>query len=127
MRHTDEKKRSKRGAGGTAAAVAQEDMRNHCVSTRMNKAELATLDQQRAIVKMQRGEYLRAASLYALPQAIPGLNATAYAELARSAANLNQIARYVNSTADLSSVIKDLQVSLEQFRSALIGMKGEQQ
>ena len=86
----------------------------------MNKAELATLDRQREIVKMQRGEYLRAASLYALPQAIPALNTTAYAELARSAANLNQLARYVNSTADLASVIKDLQIQLHEFRVNLI-------
>ena len=45
---------------------------------------------------MQRGEYLRAAALHRLPPTIPAANREQWAELARTAANLNQIARHLN-------------------------------
>lgn len=72
------------------------DKRTHTVSVRLNDAELALLDSRRGAVQMQRGEYLRAAALHRLPPTIPAVNREMWAELARTAANLNQIARRLN-------------------------------
>jgi len=72
------------------------DKRGYTVSVRLNDAELARLDSQRDAVQMQRGEYLRAAALHRLPPTIPEVNREAWAALARTAANLNQIARHLN-------------------------------
>lgn len=88
----DESKRRRRGPAPLDAA----DKRGHTVSVRLNDAELARLDSRRDAVRMQRGEYLRAAALHRLPPTIPSVNREHWAELARTAANLNQIARHLN-------------------------------
>jgi hypothetical protein len=49
------------------------DRRVHPVSVRLNSAELAHLDSARAGVRMQRGEYLRHASMGKLPPTIPAI------------------------------------------------------
>ena len=90
--NTDESKRRRRGP----APLDATDKRGHTVSVRLNEAELARLDSQRDAVQMQRGEYLRAAALHRLPPTIPAANREQWAELARTAANLNQIARHLN-------------------------------
>lgn len=90
--NTDESKRRRRGP----APLDATDKRGHTVSVRLNDAELARLDSQRDAVQMQRGEYLRAAALHRLPPTIPAANREQWAELARTAANLNQIARHLN-------------------------------
>lgn len=71
--------------------------RDHCVSVRLNSAELLTLDTQRAKVQMQRGEYLRAAALHQLPPTIPSINRDAWVELSRVGGNLNRLMRFINS------------------------------
>ncbi|MBJ3115112.1 MobC family plasmid mobilization relaxosome protein [Salmonella enterica subsp. enterica serovar Typhimurium] len=72
---------------------------------------------------MQRGEYLRAAALHRLPPTIPAANREQWAELARTAANLNQIARKINggqwSGADRVQVVAALMAidaGLERLR-----------
>ena len=90
--NTDESKRRRRGP----APLDATDKRGHTVSVRLNDAELARLDSQRDAVQMQLGEYLRAAALHRLPPTIPAANREQWAELARTAANLNQIARHLN-------------------------------
>ena len=90
--NTDESKRRRRGP----APLDATDKRGHTVSVRLNDAELARLDSQRDAVQMQRGEYLRAAALHRLPPTIPEVNREAWAALARTAANLNQIAHRLN-------------------------------
>jgi hypothetical protein len=72
------------------------EKRRHAVSVRLNAPELAKLDGQRSLIKMQRGEYLRAAALHRLPPTISAINREAWTELAREAANLNQIAKQLN-------------------------------
>jgi hypothetical protein len=91
--------------------------REHCVSVRLNAAELAALDTRRG--SFQRGEWLRMAALDKLPPTVPAINAQAWAELARAAANLNQIARALNAGEKVErGGIRD---QLNQFRAALIG------
>lgn len=115
----DEFKRRRRGPAPLDAA----DKRRHTVSVRLNDAELARLDSQRAAVQMQRGEYLRAAALHRLPPTIPELNREAWASLARSAANLNQLAKRMNSADELN--INEIRAALDSFRNSLIGAKRE--
>jgi hypothetical protein len=118
----DEKKRRRRG---TKIPLKADEKRTHTVSVRLNREELAMLDERRAHVVMQRGEYLRAAGLHQrLPASIPEINREAWASLSRSAANLNQIARKIN-LADPKSVpsLEDVRETLADFRLRLIGAK----
>ena len=117
---TDESKRRRRGPVPLDAA----DKRVHSVSVRLNDAELARLETQRGKVQMQRGEYLRAAALHRLPRSIPELNREAWASLARSAANLNQIAHRMNA-GDVVPVV-EVRVILDAFRRELLGVRNEE-
>lgn len=117
MSTTDESKRRRRGPAPLDAA----DKRGHTVSVRLNDAELERLDSQRAAVQMQRGEYLRAAALHRLPPTIPEVNREAWIALARTAANLNQIAHRLNAGDALS--LAEVQATLDALRRDLIGVK----
>lgn len=106
-----------RSARRGPAPLPADVRREHCVSVRLNAAELATLDARRGAY--QRGEWLRMAALDKLPPTVPAINAQAWAELARAAANLNQIARALNAGEKVErGGIRD---QLNQFRAALIG------
>lgn len=107
--------------------VDQADLRSHCVSVRLNKSELADLDERREGTGMQRGEWLRAAALSAVPTPIPPLNRQAWAELARSSANLNQLTRHLNESAGADSQTVLAMAELKTFRLALISAKTEAQ
>lgn len=111
---TDERK-SKRGPKPLDVG----EKRTHTVSVRLNPAELEMLDSKRG--PLQRGEWLRVAALDKLPHSIPPLNAQAYAALARSAANLNQLAHRVN--AGEQPAISELAELLSEFRQQLLGAK----
>jgi hypothetical protein len=111
----DTSKRARRGPD----PLPEGEAREWTVSVRLNGDELAQLDAQRAPVRMKRGEYLRAAALHQLPPTIPPLNADAWVELSRSAANLNQLARRANA-GDLVDM-RELAACLAAFRAALIG------
>lgn len=93
--------------------------REHCVSVRLNVAELTTLDERRG--PFQRGEWLRMAALDKLPPTVPALNAQAWAELARASANLNQLAKAVNASGKIER--GGLRDQLNEFRAALLGAK----
>ena len=90
--NVDQSKRRRRGPVPLDAV----DKRGRTVSVRLNDAELVRLDLQRNAVQMQRGEYLRAVALHRLPSTSPAVNREYWAELARTVANLNQIARHLN-------------------------------
>lgn len=103
------------------------DLRTHTVSVRLNVAELSELDRDRAPVRMQRGEYLRAASRGELPKTIPAINREAWASLARVAANLNQYQTAINegragAVGCPLEVIEQLRDQVQQLRSELIGL-----
>ncbi len=101
------------------------DLRECCVSVRLNTKELAALDASRALVKMQRGEYLRHASLGVLPPTIPAINREAWADLARVCANLNQYQHLLNAgeaSGHDPLVIDQLHDQVQQLRFALLGI-----
>ena len=101
------------------------DRRVHPVSVRLNSAELAHLDSARAGVRMQRGEYLRHASLGKLPPTIPAINREAWASLARVAANLNQYQQAINAGTvhgHPPEVIQALAELVQKLRAELLGI-----
>jgi hypothetical protein len=89
----------------------------------LNAEELARLDAKREPVSMQRGEWLRAAALHRLPVSIPALNREAWAELAKSAGNLNQLARKLNEGQ--RPLLEEVKKVLGEFRRGLIGARVE--
>ena len=104
------------------------DRRVHPVSVRLNSAELAHLDSARAGVRMQRGEYLRHASMGKLPPTIPAINREAWASLARVAANLNQYQAQINAGGvhgHPPEVIQALAELVQKLRSDLLGIEAE--
>lgn len=117
----DHSKAARRGPD----ALPSIELRTNTVSVRLNDAELFKLDEQRAPVRMQRGEYLRCAALHQLPPTIPSVNQAAFAALARSAANLNQVAHAINGAARGSPIlapsIQEIAAALDDFRRSLIG------
>ena len=93
------------------------------MSTRFNLVELCKLDTARALVRMQRGEFLRAASLHVLPPTIPAVNNEAWVALARANSNLNQLSTVCNSMRNGAPGvvdIDDIRLVLSEFRNALI-------
>jgi hypothetical protein len=101
------------------------ELRVHHVSVRVNDAELQQLDERRAPLCMQRGEFLRCAALHKLPPTIPPLNRQAWEALARGLGNLNQITHAVNLgqvDADLRPQAADLRQAFAGLRAALIGV-----
>lgn len=93
--------------------------RVHCVSVRLSPSELAELDRRRG--KIRRGTFLR--NLYLgkrEPRQIPEVNRGRYAETARWAANLNQIARTANAGEGID--LTELQRILSEFRLSLLGL-----
>ena len=101
------------------------DRRVHPVSVRLNSAELAHLDSARAGVRMQRGEYLRHASMGKLPPTIPAINREAWASLSRVAANLNQYQQAINAGTvhgHPPEVIQALAELVQKLRAELLGI-----
>lgn len=102
--------------------AALKDPRTHCVSVRLNRDELSMLNAKRG--PMKQGEWLRCAALDKLPLVVPEINQEKWRELARAAANLNQISRSLHlcndiNTEELDQIRKDLM----GFRTALLGAK----
>jgi hypothetical protein len=112
---------------GPAPRPASEQ-RRHPVSCRLTDAELAELERRRAAVS--RGEWLRLAAFGTPPRVVPSVNRVAWADLARTAGNLNQLARAVTEgrlagDADLSATLTDLRAQLDRVRAELIGVASE--
>lgn len=91
--------------------------RCHCISVRVSPVELIQLDRER--VRRQRGAYLRDTWLgKPTPVAVPAINQSAWQELARAAANLNQLARAAN-VGELPE-LSEVRTALSAFRAALL-------
>lgn len=113
--------RERSGWRGGRPPLDANERRTHTVSTRFNKNELHELDLLSTSVGLRRGEYLRLACFRELPPTIPELNKTAWLELSKAAANLNQIAYQLNKKGDDSGVdIEEISNMLSYFRQILI-------
>jgi hypothetical protein len=109
---------------GRKLPAAEKRMR--CVSVRLNDAELAELDAKRG--RYQRGEWLRIASLDRLPALaapIPAINLQAYQDLARLAANLNQLQRAINAGQVTGSQVEVTRLAgaVAALRQQLVGAR----
>lgn len=103
--------------------VPAERARTRSVTVRLAPAELAELEIKRG--RMSRAAWLRAAALSdseagERSPAVPSINRHAYAELARAAANLNQLARRVNSGQHAQ--IAEVADALADLRRSIIGV-----
>jgi len=107
------------------------ERRRHRVSVYLNDAELAALlgwvfpgqrvDAAVLGVRRELGRYMRDATFDRLPPTIPEVNREAWAALARTAANLNQIAHLLNAGDALP--LAEVRATLDAFRRDLIGVK----
>ncbi|EJD6492231.1 hypothetical protein M0L06_RS19065 [Citrobacter koseri] len=71
-----------------------QELRIHCVSVRLNNAELAKLNTLRE--HYSKGEWLRMASLQKLPPVIPAINTKAWIALTDISQKLNRIAIHID-------------------------------
>ena len=71
--------------------------------------------------------YLRDASLGTLPPSIPAINQEAWYELSKANSNLNQVMKFANETGnfDLSATAIMINQAVREFRSVLIGVRGD--
>lgn len=103
--------------------LAADEKREHCVSVRMNEAELARLDAERG--RFHRGEWLRRTWSLTQPKPpVPELNRQAWADLARVAGNLNQAIRAFHEGRLRGVdpvVLEELFAQVHGLRRALIG------
>jgi hypothetical protein len=107
-------------------------LRTHTISVRVNGAERAELERRRAAAGLREmGAYLRAAVLGQRPPraVVPEINRCAWQELARTAANVNQLTAHLNGggrldatgTVRMAVVLEDLRREVEALRLALLG------
>lgn len=106
------------------APLPADQQRGHRLSVYVTEAERAELERRAERSGMRTPAYLRESGLNRLPPTIPEVNREAWSALARSAANLNQIARSLNAGDSLQA--KQIRAALLEFRRDLIGAKGEE-
>jgi hypothetical protein len=92
------------------------ERRTYPISCALTCEEIAKLDAQRG--GMGRGAYLREAAFGNPPPVVPAINKEAWVDLSRSASNLNQIARRLNSGDALK--VDEILIALASFRSRLL-------
>lgn len=79
-----------------------ERLRTHCVSVRLNNAELSKLNTLRG--NYAKGEWLRMASLQKLPTILPPINLSAWKALGEINQKLNRIALHIDSKSEDSKL-----------------------
>lgn len=114
-------------AGGRPKKPESERLKN--VPLRMTSAERAEAEKSAAEAGLTLSAYLRDRTLgKPLKAVVPAINREAYAELARLAGNLNQIAAHMNATGDMTvlpalpALIADLDREVKILRLALLGI-----
>lgn len=97
-------------------------LRTHCVSVRLNNAELQLLNTKRG--STSKGEWLRMASLQKLPTIVPPINVEAWKTLGEINQKLNRIALHIDSKSKDSQLTKTelfaVRRQLKELRQNLI-------
>lgn len=75
--------------------IVPDSLRTHCVSVRLNNAELSKLNTLRG--HYAKGEWLRMASLHKLPTIVPPVNIDTWKTLGEINQKLNRIALHIDS------------------------------
>jgi len=123
-------RRPGRRAGRPPKAPAER--RTHMLSVYVNAGELAALERRTAAAGLREvGAYVRVAVMAQRPPraVVPEVNRGAWGELARTTANVNQIAAYLNGggrfdergTPRVAQALDAVRGELERLRSVLIG------
>lgn len=84
------------------ANLSPEALRTHCVSIRLNNAELSELNTLRGYYA--KGEWLRMTFLNKLPPIIPAINVEAWKALSEISQKLNRIALHIDSKSKESQL-----------------------
>ena len=99
-----------------------QELRIHCVSVRLNNAELAKLNTLRE--HYSKGEWLRMASLQKLPPVIPTINTKAWKALTDISQKLNRIATHIDCKSKDSQLTHTelfaVKRQLEELRTNLL-------
>ncbi|WP_411170795.1 hypothetical protein [Klebsiella michiganensis] len=102
--------------------LAQEELRTHCISVRLNNAELRKLNTLRG--KFPKAEWLRMASLQKFPPVIPAINIEAWKALSAISQKLNRIALHIDSKSKDSQLTHTelfaVKRQLEELRQHLL-------
>jgi polyphosphate kinase len=102
--------------------IIPRSLRTHCVSVRLNNAELQLLNTKRG--STSKGEWLRMASLQKLPTIVPPVNIDTWKTLGEINQKLNHIALHIdNKSKDSQLTHTELFVvkrQLEELRQHLL-------
>jgi len=125
---TDDTAPPKRGRGGRPKK-APGTVRDLTIGVRVSPPEYIALKAKADTMSMTPAQWLREAALSRrLPSPpVPAINREEYAELARLAANLNQLARTANEGRSVivnERLIERLTVEVKRLRLELLGMEG---
>ncbi|MGC0867809.1 UNVERIFIED_ORG: hypothetical protein C7430_101941 [Pantoea agglomerans] len=97
-------------------------LRTHCVSVRLNNAELQLLNTKRG--STSKGEWLRMALLQKFPPVIPAINIQAWKALSAISQKLNRIALHIDSKSKDSQLTHTelfaVKRQLEEIRQHLL-------
>lgn len=106
-RHTPPSPGGRKRIGGRPAKPESERLKN--VPLRMTDAERRQAEDQARAAGLTLSAYLRARVLgKTVRGVVPAVNRAAYAELARTTANINQIAAHMNAGGDAPAGLRDL-------------------
>ncbi|HBY7768468.1 TPA: ATP-binding protein [Klebsiella aerogenes] len=115
---------SKRGKFHTDK-LPDNEIRNHCISVRLNEEELIILDSKRGQYK--KGEWLRMASLNKLPPVLPEINREAWIKLGNLSQDLNRLLNHLDSKSPDSELTRTelfaLRRQIKTLRDHLIPTK----
>jgi len=99
-----------------------ENLRIHCVSVRLNKAELNTLDHERQ--QYAKGEWLRMCFMKNQPVVVPEINRNAWKMLGEINHRLNEILNHLNAKQSCSPLTKTelfaVKRQISELRSRLL-------
>jgi len=100
---------------------ALDDPRTHCISVRVNDAELELIESK--LDGMAKGEWLRCAALDTFRPIIPEINKQQWIDLAKLAGNVNQIARALNRNGiQNDDQLNNVRSALTELRNRLVGL-----
>ena len=118
----------KRYAKGGRPRGDPADLRTATIGVRVSAAEYALLRERAASMQMKPAQWLRTAALSRRlpPPPVAAINREQYAELARLAANLNQLTRLANEGQQVTiapALLAQLLAETQRLRLLLLGVK----
>ena len=84
------------------AKLSHNQLRSHCVSVRLNDAELKLLNEKRG--RHRKGEWVRLALIEKLPVTVPPINLEAWKSLSEISQKLNKLVAHLDNKSHGSSL-----------------------